>query len=453
MVSTVENRPLTGADYDVRDLSLADKGRLRIEWAAKEMPVLALLRERFAKEQPLKGKRLSACLHVTAETAILALTLQAGGAELVLCASNPLSTQDDVAAALVKHYNIRTYAIKGEDTATYYKHIAAALAHRPQITMDDGADLVSALNFIELGRLDDVHPVVREWAQTLTEAERRELFQNILGSSEETTTGVIRLKAMAKDGVLKFPVIAVNESDTKHLFDNRYGTGQSTLDGVLRATNILLAGKVVVIAGYGWCGRGVSSRARGLGARVIVTEVNPVRALEAVMDGFEVQKLEDAAREGDIFITVTGDLNVVDRPHIANMKDGAIVANSGHFNDEINIPALREQATAVRTVRDFVEEFTLQDGRRVYLLGEGRLINLAAAEGHPASVMDMSFANQSLAAEYLVQHQGELQNQVYTIPAELDQEIALLKLRAMGIEIDVLTEEQQKYLASWESGT
>jgi adenosylhomocysteinase len=453
MVSTVENRPLTGADYDVRDLSLADKGRLRIEWAAKEMPVLALLRERFAKEQPLKGKRLSACLHVTAETANLALTLQAGGAELVLCASNPLSTQDDVAAALVKHFNIRTYAIKGEDTATYYKHIAAALAHRPQITMDDGADLVSALNFIELGRLDDVHPVVREWAQTLTEAERRELFQNILGSSEETTTGVIRLKAMAKDGVLKFPVIAVNESDTKHLFDNRYGTGQSTLDGVLRATNILLAGKVVVIAGYGWCGRGVSSRARGLGARVIVTEVNPVRALEAVMDGFEVQKLEDAAREGDIFITVTGDLNVVDRPHIANMKDGAIVANSGHFNDEINIPALREQATAVRTVRDFVEEFTLQDGRRVYLLGEGRLINLAAAEGHPASVMDMSFANQSLAAEYLVQHQGELQNQVYTIPAELDQEIALLKLRAMGIEIDVLTEEQQKYLASWESGT
>jgi adenosylhomocysteinase len=453
MVSTVENRPLTGADYDVRDLSLADKGRLRIEWAAKEMPVLALLRERFAKEQPLKGKRLSACLHVTAETANLALTLQAGGADLVLCASNPLSTQDDVAAALVKHYNIRTYAIKGEDTATYYKHIAAALAHRPQITMDDGADLVSALNFIELGRLNDVHPVVREWAQTLTEAERRELFQNILGSSEETTTGVIRLKAMAKDGVLKFPVIAVNESDTKHLFDNRYGTGQSTLDGVLRATNILLAGKVVVIAGYGWCGRGVSSRARGLGARVIVTEVNPVRALEAVMDGFEVQKLEDAAREGDIFITVTGDLNVVDRPHIANMKDGAIVANSGHFNDEINIPALREQAKEVRTVRDFVEEFTLQDGRRVYLLGEGRLINLAAAEGHPASVMDMSFANQSLAAEYLVQHQGELQNQVYTIPAELDQEIALLKLRAMGIEIDVLTEEQQKYLASWESGT
>jgi adenosylhomocysteinase len=453
MVSTVENRPLTGADYDVRDLSLADKGRLRIEWAAKEMPVLALLRERFAKEQPLKGKRLSACLHVTAETANLALTLQAGGAELVLCASNPLSTQDDVAAALVKHFNIRTYAIKGEDTATYYKHIAAALAHRPQITMDDGADLVSALNFIELGRLGDVHPVVREWAETLTDAERRELFQNILGSSEETTTGVIRLKAMAKDGVLKFPVIAVNESDTKHLFDNRYGTGQSTLDGVLRATNILLAGKVVVIAGYGWCGRGVSSRARGLGARVIVTEVNPVRALEAVMDGFEVQKLEDAAREGDIFITVTGDLNVVDRPHIANMKDGAIVANSGHFNDEINIPALREQATAVRTVRDFVEEFTLQDGRRVYLLGEGRLINLAAAEGHPASVMDMSFANQSLAAEYLVQHQGELQNQVYTIPAELDQEIALLKLRAMGIEIDVLTEEQQKYLASWESGT
>lgn len=452
MVSTIET-PTTVATYDVKDLSLANKGRLRIEWAAKEMPVLALLRERFAKEQPLKGLRLSACLHVTAETANLALTLQAGGADLVLCASNPLSTQDDVAAALVQHYNIRVYAIKGEDTATYYKHIAAALAHRPHITMDDGADLVSALNFIELGRLADVHPVVRAWAETLTEVERREIFRNILGSSEETTTGVIRLKAMAKDGVLKFPVVAVNESDTKHLFDNRYGTGQSTLDGILRATNILLAGKVVVVAGYGWCGRGVSSRARGLGARVVVTEVNPVRALEAVMDGFEVRKLEEVAPEGDIFITVTGDLNVIDRAHIVAMKDGAIMCNSGHFNDEINIAALRDLSTGVRTVRDFVEEYTLQDGHKVHLLGDGRLINLAAAEGHPASVMDMSFANQSLAAEYLVQHQGKLNNEVYTIPAELDQEIALLKLRSMGIEIDVLTPEQQKYLASWESGT
>ena len=456
MVTTIQNpAAATGAiaPHDVRDLSLADRGRLRIEWAAKEMPVLALLRERFAREQPLKGLRLAACLHITAETANLALTLQAGGADLVFCASNPLSTQDDVAAALVQHYNIRVYAIKGEDTPTYYKHIAAALAHRPHITMDDGADLVSALNFIELGRLADLHPVVRSWVETLSEAERRELFQNILGSSEETTTGVIRLKAMAKDGVLKFPVIAVNESDTKHLFDNRYGTGQSTLDGVLRATNILLAGKVVVVAGYGWCGRGVSNRARGMGARVIVTEVNPVRALEAVMDGFEVNKLEEAAPEGDLFITVTGDLNVIDRAHIARLKDGAIMCNSGHFNDEINIAALREQAKEVRTVRDFVEEFVLQDGRKVYLLGEGRLINLAAAEGHPASVMDMSFANQSLAAEYLVQHQGKLGNEVYTIPAELDSEIALLKLRAMGIAIDELTAEQQKYLTSWESGT
>ena len=451
MVTTIQN-PQT-AQHDVRDLSLADKGKLRIEWAGKEMPVLALLRERFAKEQPLKGKRLAACLHITAETANLALTLQAGGADLVFCASNPLSTQDDVAAALVQHYGIRVYAIKGEDTPTYYKHIAAALAHRPQITMDDGADLVSALNFVELGRLQDLHPVVREWVESISEAERKELFSNILGSSEETTTGVIRLKAMAKDGVLKFPVIAVNESDTKHLFDNRYGTGQSTLDGILRATNILLAGKIVVVIGYGWCGRGVASRARGLGARVVVTEVNPVRALEAVMDGFEVGKLEDVAREGDLFITVTGDLNVIDSNHMAVMKDNAIMANSGHFNDEINIKALRDQATNVRTVRDFVEEFTLPDGRRLHLLGDGRLINLAAAEGHPASVMDMSFANQSLAAEYLVQHEGTLENQVYTIPEELDQEIALLKLRAMGIEIDVLTPEQQKYLSSWESGT
>ncbi|HUS17566.1 MAG TPA: adenosylhomocysteinase, partial [Chloroflexia bacterium] len=351
MVTTAENPAATAAEYDIRDISLADRGKLRIEWAGKEMPVLAQLRERFAKERPLAGKRVSACLHITAETANLALTLQAGGAELVFCASNPLSTQDDVAAALVHHYGIRTYAIKGEDTDSYYRHIAAALAHRPQITMDDGADLVSALNFMELGRLNDLHPVVREWAESIGEADRRSLFADIIGSSEETTTGVIRLKAMAKDGVLKFPVIAVNESDTKHLFDNRYGTGQSTLDGILRATNILLAGKVLVVIGYGWCGRGVSSRARGMGARVVVTEVNPVRALEAVMDGFEVRKLEEVAPEGDIFVTVTGDLNVIDEQHIALMKDNSIMANSGHFNDEINIAALRGQATNVRTVR------------------------------------------------------------------------------------------------------
>jgi adenosylhomocysteinase len=453
MVSIIEKPAMTGAQYDIKDISLADRGKQRIEWAAKEMPVLALLRARFAKEKPLTGLRLSACLHVTAETANLALTLQAGGADLVLVASNPLSTQDDVAAALVQHYGIRTYSIKGEDTATYYKHIAAALAHRAHITMDDGADLVSAINFVALGRLGDLHPVVQEWANTLTEAERQELVKTIIGSSEETTTGVIRLKAMEKDGVLNFPVIAVNESDTKHLFDNRYGTGQSTLDGIIRATNVLLAGKVVVVIGYGWCGRGVASRARGMGARVIVTEVNPVRALEAVMDGFEVQKLEDVAPEGDFFVTVTGNLNVIDTPHIAKMKDGAIMANSGHFNDEINISSLRAQATNVRTVRDFVEEFTLPDGRLLHLLGEGRLINLAAAEGHPASVMDMSFANQSLAAEYIVQHRGTLEHKVYTIPQELDQEIALLKLRAMGTEIDVLTPEQVKYLSSWESGT
>ncbi len=438
----------------VKDLGLAERGRRRIEWAEAEMPVLRQIRERFEREQPLKGVRLSACLHVTAETANLMRTLKAGGAEIALCASNPLSTQDDVAASLVQDFGVSTFAIKGEDTESYYNHVVAALAHGPQITMDDGADLVSSLLFISLDRLDEVHPKVKEWASGLSAKERLALLKNIIGSSEETTTGVIRLRAMEKDDVLRFPVIAVNESDTKHLFDNRYGTGQSTIDGILRATNVLLAGKIFVVCGYGWCGRGLALRARGLGARVIVTEVQPVRALEAVMEGYEVMPLMDAAALGDIFVTVTGDLNVIDLHHMQNMKDGAIMANSGHFNDEINIGALTELAGGRgREVRDFVEEFVLPDGRKIFLLADGRLVNLAAAEGHPASVMDMSFANQSLAAEFLMEHHAELENKVYVIPQELDHEIALLKLNSMGIQIDVLTEEQKKYLSSWESGT
>lgn len=436
------------------DPALVQRGVRRIVWAEAEMPVLRQIRERFEKEQPLKGLRISACLHVTAETANLMRTLVAGGADLTLCGSNPLSTQDDVAAALVQEYGVKTFAIKGEDTNTYYSHIVSALDHRPQITMDDGADLVSSMLFIALDRLDDVHPMVREWAGNLSSDARHALLEDVIGSSEETTTGVIRLKAMEKDGVLKFPVIAVNESDTKHLFDNRYGTGQSTIDGILRATNILLAGKIVVICGYGWCGRGIAMRARGMGARVIVTEVQPVRGLEAVMEGFEVAPLLDAARLGDLFITVTGDLNVIDRPHMEVMKDGAIMCNSGHFNDEINIPALVELAGGRGVeVRDFVEEFALPDGRKLYLLADGRLVNLAAAEGHPAAVMDMSFANQALAAEYMVKHGLNLEDKVYVIPQELDHEIAMLKLLSMGIHIDELTEEQRKYLASWESGT
>ena len=438
----------------VKDLSLAERGRLRIEWAEAEMPVLRQIRERFERERPLEGVRLSACLHVTAETANLMRTLQAGGADLALCASNPLSTQDDVAASLVQDYGVSTFAIKGENTDSYYNHIVAALAHRPQITMDDGADLVSSLLFIALDRLGDVQQRVNEWASTLTADERRSLVEGVLGSSEETTTGVIRLRAMEKDGVLRFPVVAVNESDTKHLFDNRYGTGQSTIDGIMRATNVLLPGKIVVICGYGWCGRGIAMRARGMGARVVVTEVQPVRALEAVMEGFEVMPLLDAAKIGDIFITVTGNLNVIDRHDMDVMKSGAILANSGHFNDEINIPALVEMAGGRgRMVRDFVEEFNLPDGRKLFLLADGRLVNLAAAEGHPASVMDMSFANQALAAEYIVKHGASLESKVYVIPQELDHEIAMLKLSALGSSIDVLTEEQKKYLASWESGT
>ncbi len=415
---------------DVKDLSLAARGKDRIEWAAKDMPVLRLIRERFAKEQPLKGVRMSGCLHITTETANLAITLKAGGADLVLCASNPLSTQDDVAAALVSEYGIPTYAIKGEDEQTYYRHINAALDHKPQMTMDDGCDLVST-----------VHTT------------RTELLPNIIGGMEETTTGVIRLKSMEKAGVLKFPVLAVNDSDTKHMFDNRYGTGQSSLDAIIRSTNVLLAGRTVVVFGYGWCGRGVASRAHGMGSNVIVCEVDPTRALEAVMDGYRVMPGVEAAALGDIFVTVTGDINVIDLQHLEQMKEGALIANSGHFNDEINIPALEQMATNKRRVRDFVDEYTYPDGRHVHLLAEGRLVNLSAAEGHPASVMDMSFANQALGSEYMLNLAKELEPRVYTLPTELDKEIASLKLKAMGVRIDTLTPEQDKYLNSWESGT
>ncbi|MEW6178497.1 MAG: adenosylhomocysteinase [Chloroflexota bacterium] len=417
-------------NFDVKDLKLAEGGRRRIEWAAREMPVLRQIRERFEKERPLAGIRISACLHVTTETANLMQTLQAGGAEVVLTASNPLSTQDDVAASLVSHSEIPVFAIKGENNTVYYKHIHAALDHKPHLTMDDGADLVSVLH-----------------------KERRELLPNVIGGTEETTTGVIRLRAMAADGALAFPIIAVNDAMTKHFFDNRYGTGQSTIDGIIRATNILLAGKNFVVAGYGWCGRGLAMRARGMGANVIVTEVDPLKALEAVMDGYRVMPMKEAAKIGDVFCTLTGDINVIDRPHFEVMKDGAIISNSGHFNVEINIPALEEMSSSKRLVRPFVEEYELKDGRRIYLLGEGRLINLAAAEGHPASVMDMSFANQALSVEYMVKHAAELKKQVYSVPSEIDNEIARLKLAAMGVEIDVLTEEQLRYLNSWEEGT
>jgi len=418
-------------DHDIKNLDLAPAGRLRIEWAEREMPVLRLIRERFKGERPLVGVRLAACLHITTETANLACALQAGGAEVVLTASNPLSTQDDVAAALVSYYEIPVFAIKGEDNETYYKHIHAALDHKPHMTMDDGADVVSTLH-----------------------KERPELIGNVIGGTEETTTGVIRLRAMARDGVLRYPIVAVNDAMTKHLFDNRYGTGQSTLDGVIRATNVLIAGKTVVVAGYGWCSRGIAMRAKGLGANVVVTEVNPLKALEAVMDGYRVMPMAEAAPVGDIFITSTGDVNVVDRQHLEVMKDSAIVANSGHFNVEVNIPALEKMASgAPRRVRPFVDEYTLQDGRHIYLLAEGRLVNLSAAEGHPSAVMDMSFANQALCAEYIRNHAGELECTVYPVPEEIDREIARIKLHAMGVEIDVLTPEQEKYLSSWEAGT
>jgi len=418
------------SNFDVRDMGLAEGGRLRIEWAEREMPVLRSIRERFQKEKPLQGIRASACLHVTCETANLMRTLQAGGADVVLTASNPLSTQDDVAAALVSVYEIPTFAVKGESNEIYYKHINAALDHKPHMTMDDGADLVSVLH-----------------------KDRRDLLENVRGGTEETTTGVIRLRAMAFDGALNYPIIAVNDAMTKHFFDNRYGTGQSTLDGIIRATNILLAGKVFVVAGYGWCGRGLASRARGMGAIVIVTEVDPLKALEAVMDGFQVLPMADAAKVGDIFVTLTGDINVVDKHHFEMMKDGAIVANSGHFNVEINIPALEEMSKSKRLVRPFVEEYLTKDGRKIFILGEGRLINLAAAEGHPASVMDMSFANQALSLEYMARNSAKLEKKVYSVPTEIDQEIARLKLSAMNVDLDVLTAEQVKYLASWEHGT
>ncbi len=437
----------------VKDATLAPKGKLKIEWADKSMPVLAQIRSRFEKEKPLRGVRLSACLHVTSETANLARTLTAGGADLVLCGSNPLSTQDEVAASLVEDYGVSVFAIKGEDHATYYDHIRAALAHRPNITMDDGADLVSSLLFLALGKDAEVDPVVRQWAASLSPADRRSLIDGIVGGTEETTTGVIRLKAMEKAGVLRFPVVAVNEAQTKHFFDNRYGTGQSTLDGVIRATNLLIAGLNVVVAGYGWCGKGVSMRARGLGGHVIVTEIDPTRAIEAALDGFRVMTMEEAARIGDVFITVTGNKGVIAGEHFARMKDGAVVCNSGHFNVELDIPALEKLASARRLIRDFVEEFRLADGRRVYLLADGRLINLSAAEGHPASVMDMSFANQALAAEYMVQNHKTLEKRVHVVPEAIDREIARLKLASMGITIDTPTPEQVKYMNSWEEGT
>jgi adenosylhomocysteinase len=421
---------ITMENYDVKDIKLAEGGRRRIDWAEREMPVLRLIRERFAKERPLEGLRISACLHVTTETANLMHTLHQGGAEVVLTASNPLSTQDDVASSLITHFEIPVFAIKGEDNVTYYKHINEALDHRPNITMDDGADLVSTLH-----------------------KERRELLPEVIGGTEETTTGVIRLRAMAADGALAFPVLAVNDALTKHLFDNRYGTGQSTIDGIVRATNILLAGRNFVVAGYGWCGRGLAMRARGMGANVIVTEVDPLPALEAVMDGFRVMPMAEAAKIGDVFVTLTGDINVVDKHHFTEMKDGAIVANSGHFNVEINIPALEKMANEKRLVRPFVEQYLLDDGRSINILGEGRLINLAAAEGHPASVMDMSFANQALSLEYMTRNAESLEKKVYSVPEEIDHDIARLKLEAMDIRIDVLTEEQITYLNSWEEGT
>jgi adenosylhomocysteinase len=441
------------AQYDVRDLALAEQGRRRTEWAERSMPVLRQIKARFAKERPLEGKRVSACLHVTTETANLVVTLKTGGADVALCASNPLSTQDDVAAHLVRDHGIKVFAIKGEDNDTYYEHIRAAIAHEPEITMDDGADVVGALHMIALNRLDDLPPPVRRWVETLSTDRRRALLGKVIGSTEETTTGVIRLKAMAVEKVLHFPVISVNDSFTKHLFDNRYGTGQSTVDGIVRATNLLLAGSTFVVAGYGWCGRGVASRARGAGANVIVTEIDPLKALEAVMDGFRVMPMEDAAPIGDIFCTLTGNIHVIREEHFRAMKDGAVVCNSGHFNVELDLDALsRISERPPREVRAFVEEF-LVAGKRVFVLGEGRLINLAAAEGHPASVMDMSFANQSLAAEYLVNNAGTLTKDVHRVPEAVDREIARLKLEAMGAQVDELTAEQRKYLASWDMGT
>ncbi|MBI1740498.1 MAG: adenosylhomocysteinase, partial [Candidatus Koribacter versatilis] len=419
----------TPINCDVKNFELADLGKKRIEWANQSMKVLQIIRKEFIKNQPLKGIRVSACLHVTAETANLMIALRDGGADVALCASNPLSTQDDVAASLVRDYNIPVFAIKGEDNDSYYSHIMAAVDHRPQITMDDGADLVTVLH-----------------------TKRKAELAGVIGGTEETTTGVIRLRAMAKEGVLGYPVVAVNDADTKHLFDNRYGTGQSTIDGIIRATNFLLAGSKFVVAGYGWCGRGLASRARGAGAEVIITEIDPTKALEAVMDGFRVMSMEEAAKLGDVFCTVTGNKNVLAKQHFELMKDGAIISNSGHFNVEIDIPTLEKLSSSKRTTRNYVDEYTMKDGRRINLLGEGRLINLAAAEGHPASVMDMSFADQALSVEYMVKNHASLEKKVYTVPADLDKRVAKLKLESMGIKIDRLTPEQEEYLASWSEG-
>ncbi len=444
----------TTLSADVKDLGLAQAGHQRILWAERDMPVLRAIRERFELEKPLKGMRMSACLHVTAETANLARTLVAGGADLVLVASNPLSTQDDVAASLVQDFNVPVFAIKGEDETSYYRHIAAALQHRPHVTMDDGADLVSAMIFIALNRLDDLHTEVRSWAAGLSPADRAGLVGSVVASMEETTTGVIRLRAMEKDGVLKLPVIAVNDAQTKHFFDNRYGTGQSTIDGVIRATDVLIAGRKTVVCGYGWCGKGVALRARGMGAHVIVTEVDPIRALEAAMDGFEVMPIAKAAKVGDLFITVTGNIHVIRDEHFAAMKDGALICNSGHFNVELALDSLAKQAKSVQKgVREFVDEYTMPTGNRLYVLGEGRLINLAAAHGHPASVMDMSFAAQALATEWSIKQRGQLEHKVYQVPKAVDEWVARLKLQTMGIAIDALTDEQAKYLVSWEMGT
>jgi adenosylhomocysteinase len=440
-------------DYDIKDINGAGSGRLKVDWAGQSMPVLEGIRERFFRESPLAGVRISACLHITAETANLARALKRGGAEVTLCASNPLSTQDDVAAHLVAEEEIPVFAIRGEDSETYYEHIRKALERGPTITMDDGADLVSSLHFIALGKWEELSPGVRKWAQGLSQPAREEMVRQVVGGTEETTTGVIRLRSMESSGVLQFPIIAVNDADSKHFFDNRYGTGQSTIDGIIRATNRLIAGGVFVVCGYGWCGKGLAMRARGMGAQVVVTEVDPLKALEAVMDGYQVMPISEAAKVGDIFCTVSGDLKVIERDHFRQMKDGAIVANSGHFNVELDLEGLRDISVSKRKVREHVEEHVLDGGKRIYVLGEGRLINLASAEGHPSSVMDMSFANQALVAEYLALHGHELEKRVYRVPVEIDRAVAKMKLETMGVRIDRLTAEQERYLASWEKGT
>jgi adenosylhomocysteinase len=440
-------------DYDVKDIKLADQGLEKIEWAERRMPVLRKIRERFTKEKPLKGAKISCCLHVTTETANLGRTLKEGGAEVTICASNPLSTQDDVAASIVKHLGIPTFSIKGENEDQYYTHIMKALAFMPNITMDDGADLVGSLHMIALKRYEGLHPMVKKWVKTLNEKKTKAFIDNVVGGTEETTTGVIRLKSMEEEGVICFPIVAVNDAFTKHMFDNRYGTGQSTIDGILRATNVLFAGANFVIAGYGWCGRGIAMRAKGLSANVIVTEVDPLRALEARMDGFEVMDMRSAARIGDIFISATGDIHVLRGEHFKLMKDGAIVGNSGHFNVEIDIDALETMKKKKRKIRGQMDEYTMADGRKIFLLGEGRLVNLACAEGHPSEVMDMSFANQALCSEYIWKNGKKLQKKVYSVPKEIDENVALLKLQAFGIKIDKLTAEQKKYLGSWEMGT